>query len=289
MGLFRSRSLILMYHRIASVDRDPWSLCVSPKHFREQLEVLRKYRRVRLDSLEPGGWSMGGGLSVALTFDDGYADNLHQALPLMKRYDTPATFFIATGYIGSAGEFWWDQLERAVYAQSPPEGLTHDDWHLSLYRDLQPRAHFVRRGILDRMLADCREETAARPSHRIMTSDELAKLAAEELVEIGAHTVTHPLLAAQRPEQQVAELRGSKRWLESHLGRPIRSFSYPYGGSHHYTAATVKAAADAGFTRACTTNSAYIRRSDQPLEWNRVQVPDVGGEEFEEFLFHAEG
>ena len=286
---FHSRSIILMYHRIASVDRDPWSLCVSAPHFAEQLEVLRKHRRVRLHELQPGGRSLDRGLSVALTFDDGYADNLHEGLPLLKRYDTPATFFITTGYIGSTGEFWWDQLERIIHAQSPPAGLSSDDWHLSLYRDLRPRSHEVRQAILEQMLADCDQTAAARPSHRIMNCEELSRLAAEDPVDMGAHTMTHPLLAALTLKAQVSELRDSKRYLESLLGQPISSFSYPYGGGDHYTADTVRAAADCGFERACTTNSRFVRRSDGPLEWGRLQVPDVGGEEFERLLFNAEG
>src|SRR5262249_28458367 len=101
--------------------------------------------------------------------------------------------------------------------------------------------------------------------------------------------MTHPLLSSLTPKAQFLELRGSKRCLESLLGRSIRSFSYPYGGSDHYTADTVKAAADCGFARACTTNSSFVRRSDGPLEWGRLQVPDVGGDEFERLLFNAEG
>jgi len=131
------------------------------------------------------------------------------------------------------------------------------------------------------MLADYHEFAAARPSHRIMTAEELSRLAAEDLVEIGAHTITHPLLAAQSLEAQLSELRGSRQWLESRLDRPIRGLSYPYGGSDHYTAATVKTAADCGFARACTTKHRSVRTSGSPLEWGRLQVPDVGGDEFE--------
>ena len=287
--MFRSRSLILMYHRIASIDRDPWSLCVSPTHFAEQLEVLRKYRRVRLDRMRPGGWSMPGGLSVAITFDDGYADNFHEALPLLKRYDTPATFFIATGYIDSPGEFWWDDLERIAYAQHPRSGVSSEELHLSLYNKFQPLPHEVRRGLLDQMLDERRHLVAARASHRILTSEQLAELALEDLFEVGAHTVTHPLLAAQTIKEQRAELRESKMWLESLLGRRIGSLSYPYGGKQHYSSATVQAAHDAGFDRACTTNARCVRKSDVPFEWGRVQVPDVGGDEFEKFLFQTEG
>ena len=91
---FRSRDLILLYHRVARVDSDPWSLCVTPEHFSEHLEVLRKHRPIRLDQVKPSGWRAGGSrASVAITFDDGYADNLYEAKRLLERYDIPATFF----------------------------------------------------------------------------------------------------------------------------------------------------------------------------------------------------
>ena len=107
----RGRCLVLLYHRIARVDPDPWGLCVTPEHFAEHLDVLRAWRRIRLEEIGPSRWPMcGRGLSVAITFDDGYADNLHEAAPFLMRSDTPATFFLATGYIGGEREFWWDEL-----------------------------------------------------------------------------------------------------------------------------------------------------------------------------------
>jgi peptidoglycan/xylan/chitin deacetylase (PgdA/CDA1 family) len=97
------------------------------------------------------------------------------------------------------------------------------------------------------------------------------------------------LLAAQPVDVQQEELRASKTWLESFLGRPVRSFSYPYGGSHHFTPNTVDAAREAGFDRACTTIPRYVRGGDGPYELGRIQVPDVNGEQFENFLFNFRG
>src|SRR5258708_3166753 len=236
--MFRSRCLILLYHRVARVLSAPWSLCVPPEHFAEPLEVLRNYRRVRLDRLNPG-WSFGGKLTVAVTFDDGYADNLHAAKRLLARYSTPATFFIATGSVGETREFWWDELERIVmHSETPPpspDGLTEtkDEIYQRLYMQLQPLTHPVRPAFLDAMLAASGQSAAARPTHRTLTLAELKQLAADDLFEIGAHTVTHPLLAAQPIETQDRELRESKHWLETVLDRPVTSFSYPYGGRGH--------------------------------------------------------
>ena len=263
-----------MYHRIASARPDPWSLCVSPDHFREHLEVLQRYHRVRLDQLSPGGWSIHPQLSVAITFDDGYADNLYEAARLLKRYDTPATFFITTGYIGTGCEFWWDELERLVPA----------DKYLPFYQKLQRLAHAERRQFLDAMGIELGKSLSCRSSHRPLNSEELEKLASHELFEIGAHTVTHPLLAAQSAEQQYSEIAGSKAWLQKLLNRSVTSFSYPYGGADHYNLSAVQAVRALGCSRACSTTARPSLKSDDPYQWGRMQVPDVGGDEFRRML-----
>ena len=280
---FRSRSIILLYHRIASVQPDPWSLCVTPQHFAEHLDVLHKYRRTRLDQLQPGGWSVDRGLSVAITFDDGYADNFLVAQRLLMQHDTPATFFIATGCIDAHREFWWDELERIVFQSSPTASM--EERYFSLYERLQPLSHEARRRVLDQMLTERGQPPVRRPSRRTLTSEELKELASESLFEIGAHTVTHPVLAEQPMDVQEREIRDSKEWLESFLRRPITSFSYPHGGKNHYTAATVRAVRHAGFSRACTTEFHPIGRRDSPWEWGRLQVSDIDGEQFEKLLF----
>lgn len=108
--------LILLYHRICHLENDPWGIGVSPEHFGEQLEVLRRHHRViplaeLLRSLDSGGVPRG---AVVLTFDDGYSDNLHNAKPLLERFDAPATLFVTSGVVGAGREFWWDELERLL-------------------------------------------------------------------------------------------------------------------------------------------------------------------------------
>jgi len=108
--------IILLYHRIAETASDPWSLCVTPRHFAEHLEVLAKQGyRMRLERL--ARVLDGGGLphrSAVITFDDGYVDNLWNARPLLERFDLPATVFVATANINQDREFWWDELERLI-------------------------------------------------------------------------------------------------------------------------------------------------------------------------------
>jgi peptidoglycan/xylan/chitin deacetylase (PgdA/CDA1 family) len=304
MGLFdrfRPREVVLLYHRIARVPQDPWSLCVSPEHFVEHLQVLRRYQRIRLCQAGQARCGFGNPkLSVAITFDDGYADNLHEAARLLKCYDTPATFFLVTGYIGSAREFWWDELEKVILTPSTRcgsfryscdgfdlefhPGVALSDY-LWLYEKLQPIEHEARRRILDELLEWSGQSRHSRPSHRPLRTDEVIRLKEGDLFEIGAHTVTHPVLAAQSLDSQFTELRASKKQLEDLLDRPVTTCSYPYGGYGHYTTDTVRLAAAIGFKRACTTNASALRPGDSLHEIPRLNVTDVDGDQFERLLF----
>src|ERR1700751_5164860 len=113
---------ILMYHRIATPDVDPWGLSVSPERFAEQVQALRTRRtvlsmdafvaRLRSRNLPHD--------AVALTFDDGYSDNLSQAKPILQATGVPATVFLTTGRIGTEKEFWWDALARMRLGRAEP-------------------------------------------------------------------------------------------------------------------------------------------------------------------------
>ena len=111
-----ARAVILLYHRVADLSADPWGLAVAPRHFAEQLAVLREHGRVL--GLRQLATALQDGTiphrSVAVTFDDGYADNLHAAKLLLERHGIPATVFVTTGTLESEREFWWDDLERAL-------------------------------------------------------------------------------------------------------------------------------------------------------------------------------
>ena len=105
-----------MYHRVAELACDPWQLSVSPVHFDEQMQVLRKYGRpIKMKEMGKTLKRFSfGKKKIAVTFDDGYADNFHNAKPILERYNVPATFFIVSGAINSREEFWWDELERII-------------------------------------------------------------------------------------------------------------------------------------------------------------------------------
>src|SRR6476619_1419319 len=104
------RALILLYHRVNQPGVDPWGLCVSPERFSEQMEIIGKYAYpcslrqlacAHAESRIPEN-------AVAVTFDDGYLDNLTNAKPILEKYDVPATIFVCSGAVDRKEEFWWD-------------------------------------------------------------------------------------------------------------------------------------------------------------------------------------
>ena len=110
---------VLAYHRVAAPLHDPWSLAVTPEHLDQQLAVLRDAGRVdSLDDVLAATWRdrcRRRTPRFAITFDDGYADNLLCALAVLERHDAPATVFIATGMLDEPA-FWWDVLAELTFA-----------------------------------------------------------------------------------------------------------------------------------------------------------------------------
>jgi peptidoglycan/xylan/chitin deacetylase (PgdA/CDA1 family) len=110
------------------------------------------------------------------------------------------------------------------------------------------------------------------------------KLAADGLVEVGAHTMTHPVLSELSVNSQYVEIAESKRKLEEVLGQAVTSFSYPFGGQSDYNAATMKLVKKVGFSCACSNFPGYVRWGSDPYQLPRYLVRDWDGDEFQEQL-----
>src|SRR4030095_16438937 len=155
----------------------------------------------------------------------------------------PATFFITVGRIGDRREVWWDRLEQLVTRCAPAGGYLDFDvagkrfWADVRSPDARARAHMalywrVRRmrpaaieSILDRLEEQLGIRTVERETHRWMTREELRELAGTTGVDVGAHTLTHPVLTAVSATEQWEEIDGGRRQLEHVVEKPIRLFS----------------------------------------------------------------
>ncbi|HEX2190952.1 MAG TPA: polysaccharide deacetylase family protein [Longimicrobiaceae bacterium] len=294
--------VVLMYHRVAEPGPDPSRLAVSPARFAEHLEVIRRHLRpLPLRALVAGlAERRLPRRAAVVTFDDGYADNLHAARPLLERHEVPATVFVVSGAVGRPEGFWWDRLvallhrggalPAAVEVEVGGERLALEpradplSARRLLAERLRPMESAGREAVLDRLAAALGASAPHDPEARALTADELRALAADGLVEVGAHTVTHPELSALSPAAQEREIRESRARLEELVGEPVTSFSYPFGGRRQYTPDTVRLVREAGFASACTTSAALLLPSADPYRLPRVHVPDCDGDAFARLL-----
>jgi peptidoglycan/xylan/chitin deacetylase (PgdA/CDA1 family) len=308
-----------LYHRIADTEIDPHDLCVSPRHFAEQLAVLaQRYTLLSLPQCEEAVRQGRLPRHVAvITFDDGYADNLHVAKPLLERHGLPATLFITTGQINNPREFWWDELEKVFllpdtlpqhldmevnghtnhweldgatqYTGEPvrvrPAWRTVDGTPPSPRYELYQTVHKLLHGLpsgqrtakMDALLKWSGASREARLPYRTLTTEELAVLVKTSLIDIGAHTVTHPHLPEQELAVQREEISGGKIALEQMIGRPVHDFSYPYG---FYSDPTIELVRQAGYSSACTCIERATRSESDLFQLPRFMVRDWDGDEF---------
>ena len=306
-ALLPPKPVILMYHRVAVAEFDSWGLSVAPARFEEQLIALKRHRQV-LPLRELARLHQKRNLpsrAVAITFDDGYACNATVAAPLLAFHGLPATIFVTTGAVGTDREFWWDDLERLVlgaplggrisvtirgeafvlsldgprrrpavpgapHAPAPSEA-TRQGAYFALWRALRDVSADERLAVIEHIRSQFGGTPGARPSHRPMTLEEARALGRSELVEIGAHTATHPALGGLPPRQQFAEIVQSRSACEALCGRPPEAFAYPYGDCTDTTIGLVRGA---GFAVACTTRRAPVAPGAGPLSLPRLQVLD---------------
>lgn len=275
--------VILTYHRIADDAGDLWGAAIPPARFAEHVAAFAgsyelmttgdAMRRLETRAALPRR-------GLCITFDDGYADTLSAALPVLSAHGVPATAFVCSGYVDEPREFWWDELERLVllpetlpgririaaddarFIREPPADVlagsaAADTFKQRLHADLsgliEPLSSSQRDGVMQQLREQLGQPRVVRTERRPLTAGELDSLAASGLVEIGAHTLNHVRLGSRPVEEQREEIEGSKRRLQEMTGRRVESFSYPYGTTGSFTADTERLVREAGFVGAVTT------------------------------------
>lgn len=260
---------ILVYHRVLR-EVDPLRQGeVVADVFTEQMRFFSRHFAI-LPLLEAARLLKQGRLpsrACCITFDDGYADNLTVALPILKTYDLPATVFVATGYL-DGGRMFNDAVIDAVALSKQPlldlRELDLGQYRLdtlidrqmaitSILRQFRYRPPETRENDLPRLLdiANC----GTLPANIMLSRDQVRELA-HQGVEIGGHTVAHPILTSIPDGHAQAEIVSGKQELEAITGNPIRVFAYPNGKPQRdYAAPHVAMAKSAGFELAVTTAS----------------------------------
>jgi len=322
---FQPGALILLYHRVASLPTDPQRLAVTPDNFEAHLEIIKQSSvPISLQQLAQGIKSRAvTPRSVAITFDDGAADNLTNAKPLLLKCGLPATVFVATGYSNSGREYWWDEVDRIllqpsvlpdklelgvngkVFSRKLGDACVYDQKEYvrfsSWSANEQPptERHLLYQQLIefllpllpdDRLLAIRQlnawtgREESTRPTHRPLTPNEVKQLSDSGSIEIGAHTVSHSVMSSLPTDLQRREILESKTHLEEILGRSIRSFAYPFGTLADYTKETVGLVKEAGFEYACSNYKDVVQPGADVFQLPRVIVRNWSGNEFRKQL-----
>lgn len=261
------RILILTYHRFGERPRRGVTHAAA---FAEQLEYLRAhYTIVPLSAV--GRHLLEGealpSAPAAITIDDGYLDAYEIAFPLLRRYRVPATLFAATDFVDGHGWIWTDKLR---YIQSQLNGST---FRLDAERTNEELKRLPDDEKSRRLAAIAKDAGVTLPwlppeGCRAITWEQAREMA-DGGVEIGSHSVTHPILTHVDSETLTYELGESRARLERMLDREVTLFCYPNGD--HNTRVR-NAVARAGYRLAVTIACGLNDRTSDPLALRRVHT-----------------
>jgi peptidoglycan/xylan/chitin deacetylase (PgdA/CDA1 family) len=292
----RGRGAVLMFHHVR-----PWRpatpgfapnrlLEITPEFLDETLELVRRLgldivaldeALARLDRADARPFA-------ALTFDDGYRDNVAFALPVLERHQAPFTVYVATGFADRSAGMWWLQLEEALRraqrvsiaadgasqtfsTRTPAEKSAAFD---EIYWALREGSEQRLLDVVGRLAAEQAVDSAALVASLCMDWSELAALARHPLATIGAHSVSHKMLAKWPAAVAREEMLSSKRRIEEKLGLAVRHFAYPVGDPTSAGPREFAMAGELGFASAVTTRPGMLfsGHKHHPTALPRVSV-----------------
>ncbi len=267
--------LVLNYHRIgdpqaSSLDRGLFS--ATPAQFDAQMRHLAAHAEVVPLEDVPAVLETGRGRKVALTFDDGYRDNHEHALPVLRRYGLPATFFLATGFLDRPSLSWWDEAAwllrhstvsslpgmPGVLPETPLGSGAARERAISAVVETYKRLPSTRAELL---LSHVREAADAPPydGPALWMTWDMARDLRDAGMGVGGHTVDHPVLANVDDERLVRELDGCAGRLRDELGIRMSTFAYPVGRPESFDQRSVNHLQRRGVRIACTFDGGHAR------------------------------
>jgi peptidoglycan/xylan/chitin deacetylase (PgdA/CDA1 family) len=297
---------ILMYH---SVQDEPEryansigsGILHSTHNFTQQMElVAKRFSPVTVDEIR---LFLNGGKplprrAVAVTFDDGYADNAEIVAPILNRIGIPASFYLTTSLIGAHNPPWFCRLRHAFASTRKKEWLSPANGQPCILATANDRntALLAAFDTCASLAGDPLEQTVHTIEHSLdvetlnevdglmMDWDQARTLLRDGHI-VGCHTLTHPNVAQVASDVAHKELVVSKRKLEEEMSAPVLHFSYPHPALNpHWTPGTVAMTREAGYQTAVTTTFGPVRREDDPLSLTRIWTP----RSVPEFLWNLE-
>jgi len=277
--------LVLMYHRVSDVyDNENKYLTVSLSDFEQQLYYYKKHFEIlRLNQ----DWN-NKKPAVVLTFDDGYADNLYNALPLLEKYNIPATVFICTQNIGTSEEFWWDKLAN-IYHNLDKKFLYHGELHHKdhktlhhIFSDIFHLPNNDKTLFLNKLAEDNAVNYLYRDAFRSLSVQELQQLAQHPLITIGLHSHKHLPMNKMTQEEQYEVFIESKTELEKYCRNYIPYFAIPHGTKNIHTPAALQ---KTDLQAVLLANNYYTnRKMKNSKSINRILMPSITGKKLKKHL-----
>ena len=274
----RGRGAILMFHHICPPDTRSFApnrlLEITPQFLSEVIALvrLRGFEIVTMDEALLRLADNNSHPFAVLSFDDGYRDNFHHALPVLKLQSAPFTLYITTGFADRTARLWWRELEAAVrmidgfwlQAGGRQTFLTaRTDAEKTIAFD---RAYWLLRSLPEtEMLAEIARlcglagvDGAALVEAACLDWAGVAAMAREPLCTIGVHTLSHPMLAKHDAAMMEREMAESRAIIADRTGQPARHFSYPVGDPASAGEREFAMAQKLGFASAVTTRPGMI-------------------------------
>jgi peptidoglycan/xylan/chitin deacetylase (PgdA/CDA1 family) len=292
--------VILCYHRIGT-GGIPYYSELDAKEFDKQMRFLRAhYRLLPLEQLlaempDPEARTQG----VAITFDDGYRGLHAEALPVLAKYEIPATVYLTAGAIESGEPSWYDKIFLAVLVY-PKDSL---EIHLDTPRRFALSSRQARLAAAVEIVSRLRRVPDAERRARCIELEKQVALPADGLanrmlnwdqvremqrcgVAFGAHTMSHPAMSRLELPDAERELRQSKQLIEDRLQAPVADFAYPFGQPWDCSADVEQLIAHCGFRSAVTTSWGTNRTGANPFALRRPQIEHEGSISVYAFLMN---
>lgn len=274
--LTRGQGAILMFHNVrpevsrAYAPNQP--LEITPEFLETTIHLLRRldYEIIPVAEVADRLARNDGARFAALTFDDGYRDNLEFAAPILQRHKAPYAIYVTTGFVDRTSRLWWLELEAAIGS------LNQLDMEIAGERFSEPartpaekcsayvRAYGFLRKHDEQAMLDCISDLLIQSGAQAdfgqlcMTWDEIRTAAQDPLCTIGAHTLTHARLAKYDADHVRHELLESRQIIEREIGRSVVHLAYPFGDALSAGPAEFAIARECGYQTALTTRPGVV-------------------------------
>lgn len=284
---FRNKLIVLNYHRILPSGhpfRTPFDdgvYSVNEAEFARQINwlkhntlILSEDDLIKLRGENGFALPQTSTPCVVITFDDGYKDNYTAAFPILKYFEVPAIFFVATQMIDTRQLFWWDIIAYLIKHSRKPFIVFNDVKYclpdqqqeaIFFFHQRMKLAQYEQTKYLIPELSNLCEIDVPMPplqDEELLTWKEIEEMA-EHQIAIGSHTHTHRVLSTISSNSQKEEMLLSKLIIEKHIGNPVRSISYPVGELQFITSETSQIAAASGYLLGFTANTGVN-------EWKKI-------------------